>query len=91
MIPKHHLINEINQRVECLYCNGDLKRNEWKSLFFFEHHYKETECNQCSKTIRLKMHFHGSGHDTWSHESEFCKFVGKPKIKLVGLEKKLKE
>jgi NAD-dependent SIR2 family protein deacetylase len=88
---KHHLINEINQRIECPYCHDNLQKNEWVSLFVFEHHYKETECNKCSKQIRLKVNFHGSGHDCWDYGSEFSKFIGKPLFNIKRLEEKVNE
>jgi DNA-directed RNA polymerase subunit RPC12/RpoP len=90
-MEKHHMIREVHQRVECPYCLDNLKQNEWNSLFVFEHHYKETECNKCSKKIRLKVHFHGSGHDCWDHSSGFTKVVGRPKYKIKRLEEKLNE
>ena len=89
MIPKHHLVNEINQRIDCPYCSHDLQKNEWDSLFHFELHYKETLCDKCERKIRLKVSFSGSGHDCWPYGSKFCKFVGKPKIKIKRLEEKL--
>ena len=72
----HHLINELNQRDVCLYCNHDLKKHEWSSLFDLEKHYKRTACNNCGKDVIIRIRFDGSGHDCWDLNSKFCQHVG---------------
>ncbi len=40
----------------------------------------------------IKMDFHGSGHDCWDRNSDFCKKINTIKgIEETQLEKKLKE
>ena len=85
----HHLINEINQIQTCPYCKNDLIDHIWDSTFDINHHYKETLCNQCHKTIIIKIDSYGSGHDCLNPKSEFCKAIGVPSI--TSLEEKLKE
>jgi len=59
---KHHLIKE--DCIHCLYCNQDLSKDEWKSTWDKEHHYKNIQCS-CGRSNRIKVEFHGSGHDDW--------------------------
>jgi hypothetical protein len=46
------------------------------------------------RTITIKVHFDGSGHDCWDKNSEFCKLVGGvgPSVtQTTHLEDKIKE
>jgi len=72
----HHLIDQLNQRFECPYCHNNLQRKDWGSNFDLTHHYKEAHCDQCGRTISVKVHFNGSGHDCWDKNSVFCRMVG---------------
>jgi len=89
-MPKNHLINEIDQLRECPYCHNNLTKNEWGSIFHLQHHYKETSCQKCARTISIRVNFNGSGHDCWDCNSEFCKKVKSPSIKVKTLEEKIK-
>ncbi len=88
---KEHLTDELDQIKECPYCSNSLAKNEWKSSFEVQHHYKQTLCDKCNKHIRVKVFFGGSGHDCWDMNSKFYKKVGGIKITTKTLEKKLKE
>ena len=90
----HHLINQVSQRVECPYCHNKMSSNQWDSCFDLHHHYKESYCEKCMRTITIKVHFDGSGHDCWDKNSEFCKLVGGvgPSVtQTTHLEDKIKE
>ncbi len=64
-MPDHN-INEYDQKEICPYCKSDIsKKKDWKSHFCGDLHYKSTKCS-CGKEINIKVHFQGSGHDTWS-------------------------
>ncbi len=65
MTAAHHLIKEINTKEVCLYCGSKLKGKTWTSEFETEHHYKTVACSGCGKKNRIKVDFHGSGHDHW--------------------------
>jgi uncharacterized CHY-type Zn-finger protein len=82
----HHLINEINQIIECFYCNNDLTKHSWASAIDQDHHYKETICDKCGRKLSVKVNFQGSGHDCWDHNCDFSKKIGASK-----LPKKLEE
>lgn len=86
----HHLKNEIHQTIECFYCNNDLSRNKWDSLFHSLHHYKQTNCENCGRTLRVKVRYNGSGHDCWDPNSEFCKLIGGMPVSKKLLEEKIK-
>jgi superfamily II helicase len=86
---KDHLINEFNQVSKCPYCNNNLKNNNWNSSFNINKHYKNTICAKCSKEIRIKVNFAGSGHDCFDSNSNFCKLIKDNKGKSV-LEEKVK-
>lgn len=87
----HHLKKEVNQTIECLYCNNNLANHQWDSLFELFHHYKQTNCDKCGRRVRVKVDFAGSGHDCWDMNSNFCKHVGGITIKTKALEEKVNE
>ena len=89
----HHLINDRHTRQECPYCHNNLDRHKWYSLFELQSHYKQTTCDKCSRNIMIKVLFHGSGHDCWDKNSEFCGFIGKSSspIPVKPLEEKINE
>jgi NAD-dependent SIR2 family protein deacetylase len=63
----HHIVNEINQREQCVYCGNNLSDKRWYSEHSMEHHYKSVECGE---RVRVKVNFIGSGHDTWDKTIE---------------------
>ena len=65
----HHVVNEIDQREQCIYCCSSLKSKKWRTEHEIEHHYKVAECD-CGKRIRIKVNYHGSGHDSWNKTIE---------------------
>ena len=91
-MTKHHLLKEEHQKDNCIYCNHEMKGEKWKSAFESLHHYKVVECKKCSKENRVKVDFHGSGHDGWDGTHAWKKeFNGKKKDgKIHLLEDKIK-
>lgn len=89
----HHIINEIDQIQMCPYCKNNLSEHKWDSMFEINHHYKETLCSKCNKSITIKVNFHGSGHDCWDSKSCFCKSIGRAPVDTLEerLEEKLKK
>ncbi|MFH1638361.1 MAG: hypothetical protein ABIB71_08100 [Candidatus Woesearchaeota archaeon] len=87
---KDHLVTEITQRTQCIYCGNDMQNRKWESEFMRDLHYKSITC-ECGKRLRLKVHFHGSGHDSWdgTHhwKSEFKKQADDGSLK--NLESKI--
>lgn len=59
-----HIIEEIDTKQRCVYCNKLIEKNTWQSIFHGEIHYKTTKC-ECGKESRVKVDFAGSGHDSW--------------------------
>src|SRR3989338_10239981 len=60
-----HLLQEEHLRVKCMYCKEDLsKREDWRSEFAGDEHYKSVTCN-CGKESWIRVGFSGSGHDFW--------------------------
>ncbi len=97
MTAVHHLIKEIDTKEVCLYCGNSLKGKTWDSEFESEIHYKTIVCSECKSTNRVKVDFHGSGHDHWDgngfkiKENLEKKIKHKKGIKTKGkLEKKIK-
>jgi hypothetical protein len=99
MTAAHHLIKEIDTKKTCLYCGDKLKGKKWNSEFETEFHYKTIVCSGCKSTNRVKVDFHGSGHDHWdgngfkinTKESLEKKIKHKKGINTKGkLEKKIK-
>ncbi|MBN2567030.1 hypothetical protein JXB02_03015 [Candidatus Woesearchaeota archaeon] len=60
----HHLIGERSAKEQCIYCAKDLTLLPWRSDFHGEIHYKTLTC-ECGKEVRIRIGFHGSGHDSW--------------------------
>lgn len=87
---KDHLVSEIVQRKQCIYCGTDLADREWRSEFARDLHYKSIVCD-CGKDVRIQVEFHGSGHDSWdgtnSWKQHFKK--GKTQGKLKNIESKI--
>lgn len=65
MTAAHHLIKEFHIKNVCGYCGKKLKGENWSSEFEAEIHYKKIVCSECKSTNRVKVDFHGSGHDHW--------------------------
>jgi len=65
----HHIVTEMSQSDQCVYCGNGIKGKRWYSEHSLEHHYKSVDC-ECGKRIRIKMDFIGSGHDTWEKNIE---------------------
>ncbi len=82
---KHHLVNEIDQKIQCIYCNSEAPLHEWRSEFESELHYKVFAC-RCGKSTRVRVKFHGSGHDNWSGEAPQELAYIKTKGNIVELE-----
>ncbi len=60
-----HLMQEEHLRVKCMYCKEDLlQREDWRSEFAGDEHYKSVTCN-CGKDSWIRVGFSGSGHDFW--------------------------
>ncbi|HIH42571.1 TPA: hypothetical protein HA246_02920 [Candidatus Woesearchaeota archaeon] len=60
-----HLLQEEHIRIKCMYCKEDLsKREDWRSEFAGDEHYKSVTCN-CGKESWIRVGFSGSGHDFW--------------------------
>lgn len=59
---RHHLVT--NADLAHCYCGKDLRGMLWQSQFDGGHHYKVTQCS-CGAENRVRLHFHGSGHDRW--------------------------
>jgi len=91
-VTKHHLLKEEHQKDNCIYCNNKLNGLRWDSAFESLIHYKVIECKECKKENRVKVDFHGSGHDSWDGTFEWIKdFNGKEKDgKVTTLESKVK-
>lgn len=96
-VMAHHLVSEVHQRFSCHYCLASLDKSSWHSLFDNTLHYKQTTCPGCSRTIHMRVNFHGSGHDWWDNQNMFRRATGysreqKPGIaaKSSGLEAKAK-
>ena len=64
----HNVVNDSDQRFNCIYCGKNLVDSKWKSDFCEDKHYKLTIC-ECGKEARMKVEFFGSGHDNWEKES----------------------
>ena len=65
MTAAHHLIKEMHAKNFCVYCGKELKGKNWNSEFEAELHYKTVKCPECKKKNRIRVDFHGSGHDNW--------------------------
>jgi len=88
---KDHLASENTQKIQCIYCANDLSGREWVSEFIRDLHYKATRCD-CGKNIRMKVEFHGSGHDSWDGTKSWKKFKkAKTKGMLRTLESRIKK
>lgn len=74
----HHAAKENDQRFICIYCKKSLLKDKWESKFSGEIHYKTAKC-ECGKEARIKVDFHGSGHDSWEKESTID-----DKVKIIG-------
>ena len=55
--------------LNCSYCKRDLDIKEWKSDWHDEKHYKTIICG-CGKKNWCDVEFIGSGHDSFSNESQ---------------------
>lgn len=62
MTGRFHLVKDIKD--QCPYCGREIK-NDWKSQFEIEMHYKRIKC-ACGKENVVKVDFLGSGHDDWT-------------------------
>lgn len=68
----HHLVREPDFVKQCPYCNREAKpthMHKWRSEFHWGIHYKTLVCN-CGKELRVKVGFHGSGHDSWNKKKK---------------------
>jgi len=83
-----HLIEEIDTKKRCVYCNGLLEKNPWNSEFEGELHYKTTNC-KCGKENRIRVDFGGSGHDSWDGIFKWLKEANKNQKKEKQTIKKL--
>tara|TARA_Y100000310_G_scaffold339022_1_gene430393 strand:- start:21880 stop:22185 length:306 start_codon:yes stop_codon:yes gene_type:complete len=91
-VTKHHLLNEEHQRFECIYCHHKLKGTKWDSAFESAHHYKAVKCGSCGKENRLRVDFHGSGHDSWDGTHAWAKdFKSRKDGKVTTLESRIKK
>jgi len=96
MTAAHHLIKELQTKDVCEYCGKKLKGENWSSEFEAEIHYKTIVCPGCETKNRIKVDFHGSGHDHWdgngfkikAEESLEKKIEHKKGIKTQGKLKK---
>lgn len=59
---RHHLVK--NLEIEHCYCGKGLREMLWQSQFDGGHHYKVAHCG-CGAENRVRVPFHGSGHDRW--------------------------
>ena len=68
----HHLFTEEDFLRHCPYCKTDLTEKnsfKWKSVFQGELHYKIFNCD-CGNDLKIKVSFHGSGHDSWNKKNK---------------------
>lgn len=68
----HHLFTEEDFLRQCPYCRRELtKANSfnWSSKFEGEIHYKFFNCD-CGNELKIKVSFHGSGHDSWNKKKK---------------------
>jgi len=79
----HHIVKDIHSKKVCTYCGTEFNGEAWDSEFESELHYKIIECPKCRKKNRIKVNFHGSGHDYWNGESK--------KLRKESLEKKVEK
>ncbi len=89
----HHLIGEEDFKRLCPYCGRDVKpthAHKWHSEFIAEAHYKTLAC-RCGKELRIKVDFHGSGHDNWNKKKKEAKKTIEDKIKEVNKVKVVKK
>jgi NAD-dependent SIR2 family protein deacetylase len=73
IMMRHHLLDDSFTLVACSYCLGTSENKEWRSEFEGEIHYKTALCD-CGKELKFKVHFNGSGHDSFN-ESEKKKSI----------------
>ena len=61
-----HLLKERDIKDICPYCREKISDSmEWKSEFCSSLHYKIGKCESCGRDLRIRVDFHGSGHDLW--------------------------
>ena len=64
-MKSHHLIKQAYSASHCIYCNDELKAEQWSSEFDLMLHYKAAIC-KCGKKNVIRMRFYSSGNDNWS-------------------------
>lgn len=70
--------------ITCSRCKKELKKEDFKSIFEGELHYKTTKCS-CGKENTIQVMFLGSGGDDWEGHIE------RGRAEVESIEKKVQD